>query len=347
MIRILSGIQPTGVPHLGNYFGAIYQWVKFAKAGQAIINNQSKQCEKPIFFLASTHALMSQRSFDKSTLEEQNLTTLASLLACGLNPDNSILFKQGDVLENYYLHTILHRFVTTTKLTHMIQYKDRATKVGRSELTNALLVYPVLQAADILLYRPDFVPIGEDQVQHLDLTRDIAEKFNKIFKTDLFPLPQPIFHESIHSRRIKSLRNPAKKMSKSDPNTKAAITIVDSPDLILEKCKKAVTDCRSDISFEPETRPEIANLVILYHLTSGLSIEDVVSQSKNLTSAEFKIKLADVIIDRLAPIRSEYTRLIKERAYLDQVIIDGMNAARAIASGTMAKVIQYMETNNW
>lgn len=333
--RIFSGIQPSGVPHLGNYFGAISQWIRIATTKQVVIGKSCvEQCDKPIFCVVDVHAYTSGTY---KTLCDNTYSTLASLLATGLSLSNCVIYLQSDVLEHFYLDNVLDNFIGSQRLKHMTQFKEKSRKRSKNSITNALLNYPMLQAADILLYKAKYVPIGSDQTQHIELTRDIADKFNSFAKYDFFHAPIPIYNE-IDCRRLKSLRNPDKKMSKSDANQRAFIEIVDSPDNIVDKCKKAVTDCISEINFNPIQRPGVSNLITIFHLVTGLSIDQVVMESSHLNTGQFKLKLADAIIEKFAPVRKEYLRLQNDRSYLDEVFRKGKELAQPIAVQTIHEV---------
>lgn len=341
--RIFSGIQPTGVPHLGNYYGAISQWIDLAKERQIQLKKgEHVTCDTPIYSIVDVHSYSGQNIIYGQQLYDKILSTTASLLALGLNTNNCILFKQSDVLEHNYLETVLNNFITTNRLYHMTQFKDKSKASGRTAISNALLNYPVLQAADILIYKANLVPIGEDQIQHIELTRDIAKNFNLATKSQLFPEPESSLASSIHSRRIKSLRDPDKKMSKSDPNKKGFIEVIDAPDIIVEKCKKALTDSNSSVYYDAENRPGVSNLMRIYHLSTGESFEQITEQFKSIDTGRFKLRVADVLIAQFSDARNEFARLVKDRAYLEQVLKDGCQKAQSIASRTVTQVKQVL-----
>lgn len=351
--KIFSGIQPTGVPHLGNYFGAIEQWLKLTKRHH---EDHPIGGQKPIFCIVDVHAYSSQRTQFGEQLYANILSSLASLLALGFDPNKCILFRQSDVLEHNYLSNVFHNVVSIERLSGMIQFKDKvaARKLQQHSesakvhsIPTGLLTYPCLQAADILLYQADLVPVGEDQSQHIELTRHIANKFNKIVNKRFFPLPIGLMEQSEHARRIKSLRDPTKKMSKSDPDWRSTISIMDEPDVIMVKCKKALTDCDSRVLYRPDDRPGVANLMRLLLLTSQSggggfrgqwSIEEMEKHFESKQTADLKIKLAESLIERFKPARDHYKRLVADRANLEQILKIGAEEARQLAAITVSRV---------
>jgi len=217
---------------------------------------------------------------------------------------------------------------------------DFAETFGKNSksVPNGLLTYPILQAADILLYRANFVPVGEDQVQHLELARDVARNFNHKTGSSLFPEPKVLLNRSSHARRLKSLRDPTKKMSKSEPDKKSFIEITDEPEVIVEKFKKAVTDSISKVYYEPETRPGISNLMRIHHLTTGSSFDDIQQELENVESAKYKLMLADIVIEHLKPVRLEYNRIRSDRQFLESVLSAGRREAQPMAQETIQRV---------
>lgn len=256
--KIFSGIQPTGDLHIGNYLGAVKRWVELQDT-----NNDMTLC------IVDLHSITVPQV--PSELRENSLRLCASLLACGIDPEKSTLFLQSNVKEHTELSWILGCITTMARLTHLPQYKEKSASM--KEIPLGLYLYPVLQAADIMLYKATHVPVGEDQAQHLQLAMSLAKVFNHRFgKT--FPLCKPIIADD-SSARIKSLRDPTKKMSKSDPDKKSCIMITDRPEVIKEKVKKAVTDCTSAVTFEPESRPGVANLLTMHSMVSGSVPEEI------------------------------------------------------------------------
>lgn len=339
--RIFSGIQPTGLPHLGNYFGAISKWIQIANERKVITgkagNESEISCQEPVYCIVDVHAYSSTNSsLVGKQLYENILSTTASLIALGLDPAKCILYKQSDVMEHFYLDNVLDNFVGPGRLTRMTQYKDKST--SSQFVTNSLLNYPMLQAADILLYRTNLVPVGEDQTQHIELTRDIATKFNSSTKSDLFPLPQTLLDKSEVARRIKSLRNPDKKMSKSDLDKKSFIEVIEEPDSIVQKCKKAMTDNINEVYYDPENRPGISNLMLLYHLCTDESMDQIRDKFIGIESAKFKLALAEVLIHKFAQTREEYKQLMANKHFLGGILKGGAEKARLIAGETIHKV---------
>lgn len=379
LARVFSGIQPTGVPHIGNYFGALIQWldivgrqqvtVKQEKTNKDLTVRVSKtdnsfepidqdifnvirdeestitsqplviKCAKPIISIVDVHAYTSNRIEFGVPLYSSILDTTAALLAIGLTPNNCIMFKQSDILEHYYLDNVFDNFTTTQRLARMTQYKEKSIDKKIAQSTpNGLLTYPVLQTADILLYKASLVPVGEDQSQHIELARDIAKKFNDVTKSNLFPQPLAILNKSQHARRIKSLRNPAKKMSKSDTDKRSFIEIIDEPDVILEKIKKAITDSESRVYYDPRERPGISNLMRIHHLTTGQSFDEIEKLNVGIESGQYKLRLADILIEKFSPIREEFRQIRADQIYLNEVLKSGCDQAKPIASETVAQV---------
>lgn len=334
--RVFSGLQPTGIPHIGNYFGALAQWLKFVGQDKLTHDGKTYTLDKPIYCVVDIHACKSSNVQFGQHLYDNILSTTASLIAAGLNPDKCILFKQSDVADHTTLANYLDVCVTTSSLARLSHFTDKS-KVAKA-VHHGLLSYPLLQAADILLYKANFVPIGQDQLQHIEITRKIAKKFNSMTKSDFFPLPEPILAHSIHSRRIKSLRAPDLKMSKSDVDQKAYIEIIDEPDLILDKCKKAITDQISQVYYDQDQRPGISNLMRIYHLATGDTFDQIANQFKDKESVEFKLKLADILTEKFRPVRDEYKRLIGDKFYLEKVLAAGAHQARLISQNVIAEI---------
>lgn len=332
--RIFSGIQPTGVPHLGNYFGAVSQWIQTANSRSVLDKDNRLDCDTPIFSIVDVHAYSSSNCGPQ--LYKNLMSTTASLLALGIDPKKCILFRQSDLFEHNFLCNVLDNFVSPGRLRQMTQFKEKTR--SSQQISNGLLNYPVLQAADILLYRANLVPVGEDQVQHIELTRDVARKFNSFAKRDLFPEPRSVLNVSEHARRLKSLRDPDKKMSKSDPNKKSFVEVIDEPDVVVEKCKKALTDSTSAVYYDPVNRPAVANLMRLYHLTTGLSFDSITKQFAGIETAQFKLELAEAIIEHFRGARDEYKRLRNDEANLEATLELGAEKARPIAAETIREV---------
>jgi len=323
-MRVVSGIQPTGNLHLGNYLGAIKQWVAMQDAMQA-----SDDC---LFFLADLHAL--SQPVVPAELASNTVEMAATLLACGIDPDRSILFNQARVPAHSELQWLLGGTARMGWLGRMTQWKDKAGKSGDSQST-ALFTYPVLQAADILLYKASHVPVGNDQKQHLELARDIATKFNADFGVELFPLPEPLI--SAAAPRIMSLRDGGAKMSKSDPSEASRINLIDSNDVIAQKFRKA----KSDQDVLPETmadlegRAEAKNLVTIYAAMADRTPDDVLAEFAGQGFGKFKPALADIAVATLGPIRQRLTQLLDDRAAVAAALVEGAEKAKTMAAPTL------------
>ncbi|KAJ6658259.1 hypothetical protein lerEdw1_020531 [Lerista edwardsae] len=318
--RIFSGIQPTGIPHLGNYLGAITNWVRL-----------QEECSSVLYSIVDLHSLTIPR--EPTVLRESILDITAVLLACGLNPQKCFLFQQSQVAEHTELGWILGCFTSVPRLQHFPHWKVKNAS-QKNEGTVGLFTYPVLQAADILLYKSSHVPVGEDQVLHLELTQDTARRFNKKYG-EFFPVPTAILSAS---RKVKSLRDPTSKMSKSDPQKLATVSITDSPEEIVLKFRKAVTDFTSEVTYDPDGRPGVSNLVAIHSAITGLSTEEVVHQSVGLDTAHYKGVVAEAVIEKLAPVRNEFKRLKGDRSYLEKVLWTGAEKAKELAAPVYQEV---------
>ena len=328
-MRVVSGIQPTGNLHLGNYLGAIKQWVALQDGMEA-----GDDC---LFFLADMHALTD--FIPAGRLAANTIEMAATLLAAGIDPERSILFNQARVSAHAELAWILGGTARTGWLNRMIQWKDKAGK-NREGASVALYAYPVLQAADVLLYKASHVPVGEDQKQHLELARDIATKFNSDFGVDLFPLPEPLV--STAAPRIMSLRDGAAKMSKSDPSDASRINLTDSDDEIAQKLKKARTDPEPlpDTLEGLANRPEARNLVTIYAALADIAPEAVIADFAGQGFGSFKPALADLAVAVLGPIRNRLTALLEDRSAVGAILTKGAARASALASPTLAAAQQ-------
>lgn len=313
---LLSGIQPSGQLHIGNYLGAIKQWVAFQKKYKEYIE------------IADLHAITVPQ--DPLKLRENTLKTAAWLFACGINPKRSTVFIQSQIPAHTELAWILITLTSIGELERMTQYKEKREKSG---LFAGLLNYPVLQAADILLYRPDVVPVGEDQLQHLELARTLARKFNnrfgKVFKEPATILPLK------EAARIMGLDDPAKKMSKSAASPNNYIALIDSPDEIRRKIKIAVTDSESEIKYNKITKPAISNLMTIYSAFSGLSFEKIEAKYKGRGYAEFKNDLAGILIEKIATIQKKYREFCRNEKRLKELLREGAKKAEQVANKTL------------
>ncbi|XP_069668973.1 tryptophan--tRNA ligase, mitochondrial isoform X1 [Periplaneta americana] len=315
--RVFSGIQPTGSMHLGNYFGAVQRWVELQNAGEDVI-----------YSIADLHSITLPQ--DPKQLQAHVLKLAATLLACGIDPDKSILFQQSRVPEHTQLCWVLGCITTMPRLAHIPTYKEKSLTL--KEVPLGLYIYPVLQAADILLYRATQVPVGEDQTQNLQLVQHLAKIFNNRHGPT-FPVPEAIMADSSISR-LKSLRDPSKKMSKSDQDPRSRIEITDTPEDLLEKCKKAVTDFTSEVTFDPEKRPGVANLITIHSLFTGLDPAEVCKQARGLDTGRYKLVVADVIQESLKPLRLRVQEYMSEPQYVEQVLEQGAERASQVAHET-------------
>ncbi|KAF9208827.1 hypothetical protein BGZ49_007383 [Haplosporangium sp. Z 27] len=331
-----SGIQPTGHPHLGNYLGAISNWVT--------LQEQAHQAKETVLFsIVDLHAITLPQDPEKLRKEKREMAI--TLLACGIDPKKCILFEQSKVAGHSELTWLLNCMTPVGWLARMTQWKSKmgVTKgaqslddVGATKgLQLGLFAYPVLMAADVLLYKATKIPVGEDQVQHLELARDIAQTFNKVVKKPFFPLPRPVITET---KRVMSLRDPTNKMSKSDPSDQTRINLVDTPEVISSKIKRAVTDGIRGISYDQAERPAVANLIEIYAAMKRVSVEDVAREHADSSSAAFKEALTDVLITSLKPIQEEMARLDKEDAYIQSVLDLGAAKASEIAQPNLLEV---------
>lgn len=322
--RVLSGVQPTGNYHLGNYLGAIRNWVE----GQSEYENY--------LFVADLHAITVPH--DPKQLAADTYTLAALYLACGLDLNHSTIFVQSHVSAHSELTWLLNCITPLNWLQDMIQFKEKAVKQAEN-VSAGLLDYPVLMAADILLYQADKVPVGEDQKQHLELTRDIAARLNHQFgKPDqpVLKLPDPLIRKE--GARVMSLADGTRKMSKSDPSELSRISLLDSPEQIQYKIKRCKTDPIRGLTFDDPARPECNNLLTLYTLLSGKKKEDVAVECQDMGWGQFKPLLTDTIIESLKPIQEKYQTITKDKGYLESVLRDGGEKARAIANQTLSQV---------
>lgn len=319
--RIFSGIQPTGNLHLGNYLGAIQHWVKLQHEYDAI------------FCIVDLHAITIPQ--DPQALRESVRKTAAAYIASGIDPKTSTIFVQSAVPEHTELTWLLSCLTPLGWLNRMTQFKEKAGK-HKEKAGLALYSYPVLMAADILLYHATHVPVGEDQKQHLELCRDIAGAYNRQYSTEHFTLPEPLILGE--ATRVMSLRDGTKKMSKSDPSEYSRIHLNDNDDTIRLKCKKAKSDAEQGISYSPENRPEASNLLTIYAALKQISRKEAEQEVGHMGFAEFKTLLGDTAVDTLSPIRSEMEKLLKDASYLDEILQQGAEKAREIAQANIKNV---------
>ena len=349
-MRVVSGIQPTGNLHLGNYLGAIRNWVRMqdeitgahaAEGGSAEKNGAQAAAgggaekNEALFFLADLHAI--SMPHDPAQLHQGTLEMAAALVACGIDPERSILFNQAQVPQHAELQWLLNGTARMGWLNRMTQWKDKAGK-NREGASVALFAYPVLQAADVLLYQATHVPVGEDQKQHLELARDIAQKFNHDFASEdapVFTLPDPIVPPD--AARIMSLRDGTKKMSKSDPSDMSRINLADDPDEVMKKVKKAKTDPEPLPSERKglEDRAEALNLVTIYAALTNSSVDAVLDQHGGQGFGQFKPMLGEALVETLKPISARFTQLLEDREALDAILARGAAQARERAVPTL------------
>ena len=326
-MRVVSGIQPTGNLHLGNYLGAIRNWVA--------MQDSLEEGSEALFFLADLHAISQQH--DPTGLSAATLEMTAALVACGIDPDRSVLFNQAQVPQHSELQWLLNGTARMGWLNRMTQWKDKAGK-NREGQSVALFTYPVLQAADVLLYQATHVPVGEDQKQHLELARDIAQKFNNDFATEdapIFTLPEPII--PAEAARIMSLRDGSAKMSKSDPSDMSRINLSDDADTMAQKIRKAKTDPEPLPSEEAglAERPEAKNLVGIFAALAGQSAAEVLRDFGGQGFGAFKPALADLLVAKLDPIRDRFVALKDDREALDAILARGAAKARERGAPTL------------
>ena len=317
---LLSGIQPSGDLHLGNYLGAVKNW-----AAQA----DEFDC---YYFMADLHTLTVRQN--PAELRRRSTTQLAQYIACGIDPEKNVLFLQSHVHEHAELGWILNCYTMFGELSRMTQFKDKCAK-NADNINGGLFTYPSLMAADILLYQSDYVPVGEDQKQHCELTRDIAIRFNNIYG-ETFKVPEPYIPKV--GARIMSLGNPTSKMSKSDPA--GCVFLMDSPEEISRKFKRAITDSDTErcVRFDPAAKPGVSNLMNIYSSVTGKTFDEIEREFDGKGYGVFKPAVGDAVIETLRPIREEAERIIADKAYLKQVYTDGAMKAGAVARKTLRKV---------
>lgn len=319
--RIFSGIQPTGNLHLGNYLGAIKNWVKMQNDYESI------------FCIVDLHAITVPQ--DPAALRNSIRQTAAAYIASGIDTKKHIIFQQSTVPGHSELAWLLGTLTPLGWLNRMTQFKEKAGK-HKENASLGLYSYPVLMAADILLYKATHVPVGEDQKQHLELARDIAGAFNRQFNTEYFTLPEPVIQGE--ATRVMSLRDGTKKMSKSDASDYSRIHLSDDVDTIRQKVQKAKSDMEPGITFDVEKRPEASNLITMYAAIQGKARKHVEAEVASLNFSAFKTLLADALIEELSPIRTEMAKLMNDKSYLDGLLKQNAEKANAIASKTMGEV---------
>jgi len=322
-MRVFSGIQPTGIIHIGNYLGAIKQWVEL---------QEKNEC---IFCIVDLHALTVP--YKPTMLQDLIMEKAIAYLAAGVDPEKSIIFIQSQVKEHTEMTWLLNTVTPIGDLNRMTQYKEKSKKF-KNNLNAGLLNYPILMAADILLYQTDIVPVGEDQEQHVELARTIARKFNQKFG-EVFKIPEAKLSKT--GARIMSLTNPVKKMSKSDP-PESYIGLFDEPEVIKEKIMRAVTDTGKAIKYKLEKKPGISNLLTIYSLFSGKAIKDIERKFRNKGYADFKKSLAELTINSLEIFRRKRKELLAREVYVKEILNQGTKRAQIIAQSTIQEARKKM-----
>ena len=317
---ILSGVQSTGNLTLGNYLGAISNWKKM---------QEEYECN---YMIANLHTLTIRNN--PETLRNNTLNLLALYLAAGIDPKKSNIFIQSQVPEHAELNWVLNCYTYVGELSRMTQFKDKSAKHA-DNINSGLFTYPVLMAADILLYQADLVPVGEDQRQHLEITRDIAERFNNIYG-ETFKIPEG-YNPKI-AARIMGLQDPTSKMSKSSSVPNDSIFLNDEPDVIMSKFKKAVTDSENIVRYDTENKPGISNLISIYGAISGKTNDEVEKEFEGKGYGDFKKAVAECVIEELRPLQTKYKELVSNPEYLKQIYVEGANKAKEKAEKTLRDV---------
>jgi tryptophanyl-tRNA synthetase len=322
--RVLSGIQPTADSyHLGNYLGAVRNWADLQEGYE------------PFFFIADLHAITVEQ--DPKVLRQRTLRAAAQLLAAGVDPERSAVFVQSHLPEHAELGWVLQCLTGFGEARRMTQFKDKSAKYGEGAASVGLFAYPMLMAADILLYRPQYVPVGEDQRQHLELTRDLAQRFNSRYKKT-FRLPEPYILKE--TAKIYDLQDPTSKMSKSASSPAGIIDMLDDPKVSAKKIRSAVTDSETQVHFDEEAKPGVSNLLRIYSALTGAEVPTLEEKYAGRGYGDFKKDLAEVVVDFVTPFRTRTMELLDDRGYLDQVLADGAAKARAVAARTLADVYE-------
>jgi len=316
--RIFSGIQPSGDLTLGSYMGAIKNWVAL---------QDEYDC---LYCIVDMHAITVRQN--PAEMRRRTIEQLAQYIACGLDPQKNIMFIQSHVPQHAELGWILGCYTQFGELSRMTQFKDKSAK-HKDNITAGLFTYPVLMAADILLYQADLVPVGADQKQHVELCRDIAQRFNGVY-SETFVLPEPFIPKM--GARVMSLGNPENKMSKSDPD--GCIYLMDKPEDVMRKFKRAVTDSEMAVKFDKENKPGISNLLTIYCTATGKTIEEAEVQFAGQGYGVFKPAVGEAVVELMRPIREEAQRLLADKAYLEGVYREGAQRAQYLANKTLSKV---------
>ena len=319
---MLSGIQPSGDLTLGSYLGAIKNWVE-----------RTDEFDN-YYFMADMHSITVRQ--DPVKLRRRTLEQLAQYIACGLDPEKNTLFIQSHVPAHAELGWVLNCYTMFGELSRMTQFKDKSAK-NADNINGGLFTYPALMAADILLYQPDFIPVGSDQKQHVELTRDIAERFNHIYG-DVFKVPEPYIPKV--GARVMSLSDPTSKMSKSDKDPNGSIYLMEKPEDIMRKFKRAITDSDTEhcVRYDPEHKPGVSNLMSIYSAVTGKSYDEIEQEFDGQGYGAFKPAVGEAVAETLRPIREEATRILGDKAYLEGVYKTGAEKASYVANKTLRKV---------
>jgi tryptophanyl-tRNA synthetase len=319
---MLSGIQPSGELHIGNYLGPLRHWPEMIDEFDCY------------FFLADLHTITVRQ--DPAALRRRVLTLLANYIACGLDPEKCVLFIQSHVPAHSQLAWVLGCYTMFGELSRMTQFKDKSAK-NADNINGGLFTYPSLMAADILLYQPDFVPVGEDQKQHVELARNIVQRFNGVYG-EVFRMPEPYIPKV--GARIMSLTNPAAKMSKSDNGDTGRVTLMDDPSVIMKQFKRAITDSDTErcVRYDKENKPGVANLMTIYSSATGKSFDEIEKEFDGQGYGKFKPAVGEAVVEMLRPIQEEAKRIMADKAYLEGVYRTGAEKAEYIASKTLRKV---------
>jgi tryptophanyl-tRNA synthetase len=319
--RVLSGIQPTADSfHLGNYLGALRQWVSL------------QEDFEPFYFIADLHSITVEQ--DPKVLRERTLVSAAQLVAAGVDPERATIFVQSQVPAHTQAGWVLQCLTGFGEARRMTQFKDKSAKGGEGAASVGLFTYPILQAADILLYRPQYVPVGEDQRQHLELTRDLANRFNHRYKKTFRP-PEPYILES--TAKIYDLQVPEKQMSKSIGG-QGCVWVLDDPKVLTKKFRSAVTDSETEIRFDRETKPGVSNLLTIHSALSGEKVEALESAFEGRGYGDLKSEVADVVLETLTPLRERTRELLGDRTELERILREGTERAGAVAEATLRDV---------
>ena len=327
MKKVLTGLQPSGSLTIGNYIGAIKQMIEYQEKYESTI------------FVANMHAITVFQ--EPNELRENIKKLLAIYLACGIDPNKNTIFVQSDNVYHANVSWILECLTPYGELSRMTQFKDKSLK--NQNFSAGLLTYPILMASDILIYDADFVPVGQDQKQHVELARNIAQRVNNKYKTDIFKIPEPLISEN--GAKIMDLVDPTKKMSKSAENPNGSIYMLDEEDVIRKKIMKATTDSDSTIKYDPINKPGISNLMVIYSSFSGMSIKDIEKKYVGANYGIFKADVAQVIIDILKPIQQKYYSILENEDIINKIIEEGKEKTTKIAKEKYDKLAKIVGLN--